>query len=186
MAKYDIGTGLKFISEAKIVTKKQLKKFYEKQGVNEERTQNILRILCTEKLIFPIDNSDYYVVNPMISYTEYTKKLEKSIWLFLDNMKSNIDNLAFTFNCKFPATLYMVDALNAQNDITFFYVKEGEEATMSRMINTNYDIYNESVNSIVILDDIAQISKLKLGEGIKVMYFATVDLDGKVKYYQNK
>lgn len=181
----DVYNGTNLVNAARIITIPQLKKFFQKQGYKSARADKIIQIMLSRHLAHQIPNTQYIVSNPLISYSEYTPKLEKAIWLYIDSIRDdNIANDIFNFYCKFPAILYLAHEKSLMNDTTYFYVKSGDEGVMARIIDTNYACHSK-FDAIIAVDNIQQIEKIeKLSENINVLYFAVVDADGSVNYYE--
>ena len=182
-AQIDVYNGTNLFNAARIITIPQLKKFFQKQGYKAARAQRIIEIMLSKKLAYQIPNTEYIVSNPLISFSEYTPKLEKAIWLYIDSVDGEVEKDIFNFYCKFPAALYLSHKDSMLEDTTYFYIKNGEEGVMSRIIDTNYGSYAK-FNAIVAIDSIEQIENIKLSDVINVKYFAVVETDGSVNYYE--
>lgn len=182
-ANIDVYNGTNLVNAVRIITVSQLKKFFQKQGYKSARTDKIIQIMLSRHLVYQIPNTQYIVSNPLISYSEYTPNLEKAIWLYIDSIREDVANDIFNFKCKFPAILYLAHENSMLNDTTYFYIKNGEEGAMSRIIDTNYACYSK-FDAIIVVDNVEQIESIKLSENISILYFAVIGTDGSVSYYE--
>ena len=185
VAQIDVYNGAGLVSEAEIMRLAQLRKYYENQGFKKKRIDSIINILLNNRLAYQIKGTEYIVSSPMVSYQKYNSSLEKAIWLYVDSVNGNVENDIFNFHCKYPAILFLSNKEKVLSDITCFYVRDGEEATMCRSIDTNYNLYGnkQQQNIIIVIDDVKQIEKIKLPDVFKVIYFVEISSDGIVKYY---
>lgn len=182
-AQIDVYNGTNLVNATRIITYLQLKKFFTNQGYKPARAERIIQIMLAKGLAHQIPNTEYIVSNPMISYAEFTPKLDKAIWLYIDSIGEEIENDIFNFYCKFPAILYLSHKNSMLDETTVFYIKEGEEGVMSRIIDTNYGCYTK-FDAIIVVDKVEQIEKIKLADAINVKYFAVIDTNGSVNYYE--
>lgn len=183
-AKIDVYNGANFVSEAEIVRLPQLRRYYKNQGFKDKRIDSIIAIMLNSHTAYQIKDTDYIVSSPMVPYTKYNRSLEKAIWLYVDGVNPDVENDIFSFKCKHPAILYLSNKDKILDDTTCFYIPKGEEASMCRIIDTNYNLFNTKQNVIIVIDDVAQISEIKLPDAFKIIYYAVISHDGKVKYYE--
>mgnify|MGYP006886131254 CR=1 FL=1 len=184
IAMVDVYNGANLINNAEIIRMPQLVKYYENQGFKKKRIESIINILLNSRVAHQIKDTDYIVSNPLIKYEKYNMTLEKAIWLYIDGVTPDVENDIFSFNCKYPAILYLSSKDKMLNDTTCFYIKEGEEGSMCRIIDTNYNLFDTKQNVIIVIDNVSQIEKIKLPDVFNITYFATVSHDGKVEYYE--
>lgn len=184
VAQIDVFNGANLVSEAGIIRLPQLRKYYKNQGFKDKRIDSIIGILLNSRTAFQIKDTDYIVSSPMIPYQNYTSVLDKAIWLYVDGVNPDVENDIFSFNCKHPAILYLSNKDKILDDTTCFYIKSGEEASMCRIIDTNYNLFNTKQNVIIVIDDVTQISKIRLPDVFNIIYFAVISHDGDVKYYE--
>lgn len=183
-AQIDVYNGVNLINEAEIINKAQLKKFFENQGFKAKRIDSIINIILKNKLAYEVKDTDYITATPMISFDKFTQALNKAIWFYLDGSDPNPENDIYNFHCKYPAVLYTASKDKALDDLTCFYIPKGEEGSMCRIIDTNYNLFNSQVNTAIILDDVTQIEKINLPKNcFNIKFFAVIDNNGSVKYY---
>ncbi len=185
LSQIDVYNGVNFINEVEILRRPQLERFYENQGIKQKRMDSIINIILGNHLAYEIEGTDYIVANRMVSYTKYSKELEKAIWFYVDGVNPNVESDIYNFHCKYPAVLYLASKDKMLDDITCFYIKEGNEAEMCRLIDTNFGLYNTTVNTVILIDNPEQIDRIQLPkEHFNLKYFASVDASGEVVYYQ--
>ncbi len=184
VAQIDVYNGAGLVGSAEIIKLAQLRQYYKNQGFKDKRIDSIINIMLNNHLAYQIKGTEYIVSSPMVSYQKYNSSLEKAIWLYIDSVNSNVENDIFNFHCKYPAVLFLSNKEKVLNDITCFYVRDGEEATSCRTIDTNYNIYGDNQqNVIIIIDDVKQIEKISLPDVFNVVYFVVISTDGNVTYY---
>ncbi len=184
IAQVDVYNGVGLVSSTEIMKLTQLKQYYKNQGFKEKRIDSIINIMLNNHLAYQIKGTEYIVSSPMVSYQKYNSSLEKAIWLYISSVNTNVENDIFNFHCKYPAVLFLSNKEKLLSDITCFYIRDGEEATSCRTIDTNYNIYGDKQqNIIVIIDDVKQIEKIKLPDVFKILYYVVISTDGNVTYY---